>query len=306
MAHEATGYDVLDQYRNITSKLKKRFLRKPNEGEASESFAALAKQCESQDLPQYAALSWIAAARCEGSLGNVVNETSYLLQSARHFMGAEEADVNIGCISVPTENLQAGLSCYTHASTRYGEDSLIPVGLDLEIVDFLERIGRTECIETYLNSSVQLSSGSEDTHVHCLDKLASYFTSKGDYVPALHTFQEIAKFVETLTSNGHRCEMLLKCEINSVFLLLILRPCPQNIPAHFAKIVEKYTWGDQNDPSLQACKMPGKLFILMQSLVISCQSLDASSLVDIEFEFWEFLSTEQKDLLRRLVKTYYP
>lgn len=306
MATETTGYEVLDQYRNITSKLKKRFLRKPNETEASESFATLGQQCESQDLPQYAALSWTAAARCEGTLGNAVNETSYLLCSARQFLKAEEENVNIGCTSVSTEHLQAGLLNYTHASRRYGEDCLIPIGLDLEIADFLKRMGRTEYLETYLENVVQLSDGTQDIHLHCLELLASYFVSSGEYVLALNTFQEITKLLETLPRNGQRCEMLLKCEVTSVFLLLILRPSPQNIASNLAKILEKYTWGDHNDSSLQTCRMSEKLFLLMQSLVIICQSLDTSSLEDIESEFWEFLSTEQKDLLRILVKLYYP
>ncbi|XP_050298047.1 40-kDa huntingtin-associated protein isoform X5 [Anthonomus grandis grandis] len=115
---ESTGFELLDQYRSITSKLKKRFLRKPNETEASESFAALGQQCESQELPQYAALSWLAAARCEGTLGNPVSETAYLLRAARQFFKAEQEDFLTGCTCVSTENLEAGISCYHHASQR--------------------------------------------------------------------------------------------------------------------------------------------------------------------------------------------
>lgn len=52
--------------------------------------------------------------------------------------------------------------------------------------------------------------------------------------------------------------------------------------------------------------MSEMLFILLQSLVVICQSLDKSSLEDLEVELWPFLSAEQKDLLRLLIKLYYP
>lgn len=306
MSSETTGYEILDQYRHISSKLKKRFLRKPNETEALESFTALGQQCESQDLPEYAAINWIAAARCEGTLGNTIGETSYLLRAARQFLKAEKQDVDIGGIRVPTDNLQASLACYSHASSRYAEDSSIPLGLELEIIDFLQLIDRKECTQMYLNNAIELSKHKRDSHVHCLDLLASHFVSIGDYVPALYTYQKICLLLESLSANGHRCELLLKCEVYSVFLLLILRPSPQNISPELAKVLEKYTWGDQNDPSLQACKMSEKLFLLMQSIVIICQSLDTSNLQEIESDFWPYLDTQQKDLLRTLVKIYYP
>lgn len=66
----------------------------------------MAQQCESEELPQYAALSWIAAARCEGTLGNNVAETSYLLNAARQFLKAEEENSQTDCPSVSTEYLQ--------------------------------------------------------------------------------------------------------------------------------------------------------------------------------------------------------
>lgn len=94
----------------ITTKpfIFRRFLRKPNVTEACESFTTLAKHCESLDLPAYAGLSWVAAARCEGSLLNNTEETACLLNSARQYMKAEISDFNLGCHSVSGEYLQVG------------------------------------------------------------------------------------------------------------------------------------------------------------------------------------------------------
>lgn len=74
--------------------------------EGAESFASLGQYCESQELNSYAALSWTAASRCEGTLCNTIGETAYLVRASRQFLKSEESDVNIGFISVPTENLQ--------------------------------------------------------------------------------------------------------------------------------------------------------------------------------------------------------
>ncbi|KAF7265212.1 hypothetical protein GWI33_021323 [Rhynchophorus ferrugineus] len=261
MANEGSGCNILERYRNISNKLKKRFLRKPNEMEGAESFA---------------------------SLGRV-----YLVI---------QLEKQLTC--VPTENLQAGLNSCMLACTKYPKDSILQTGLYLELVDFLKEIGKIELIQPYLKGAIQLSQGKHDTNIHCLEKFALHFISIGDYVSALQTYQEIMRIIDRLPKNGYRCDILLKCEINSVFLLLILRPNTLNIAPNLAKILEKYTWGDKSDNILQACKMSEMLFILLQSLVVICQSLDKSSLEDLEVEFWPFLSSEQKNLLRVLIKLY--
>ncbi|CAG9774042.1 unnamed protein product [Ceutorhynchus assimilis] len=239
MTSESTGYEVLDQYRTISNKLKKRFLRKPNETEASESFVQLANKCEAQHLPQYSALSWIAAARCEGTLGNSISENSYLLRAGRQFLNAEREDLDIGCTSA-NENLQAGLACFRHAFLRHNNET----SLGLELIDYLQNLDQKEL---YLKQAVDLASkNKQDSHLHCLGLLGNYFIAKGDHVAALQTYQEIRKVLDNVAVTGYKCKTLLECEINLVFLLLILKPSPQNIPTQLAKILEKYTWGDQS------------------------------------------------------------
>ncbi|XP_066255311.1 40-kDa huntingtin-associated protein [Euwallacea similis] len=301
---ETSGYSILDQYRAISGKLKKRFLRKPNETEAAKAFADLGHQCQSQDLLHYAALSWIAAARCEGILGNNVNEISFLVRAARQFLKAEEDEVYIDCPSVSTEYLQASFACYGHASSRFAENSALPLSLNLELTDFLQKIGRNEFVRVYLDNAVELSNGRPESRLYCLEKLGEHLVLMGDYVTALQTYQSMAKMLDNRLKSGHQCNVLLNCEINSIFLLLILKPSPQNISSDYARLLEKYTWGNKSDPSLQACKMSEKLFILMQSLVTICQSVDTSSLADMESDFWPFLNAFQKDLLRTLLKAY--
>ncbi|CAG9864284.1 unnamed protein product [Phyllotreta striolata] len=306
MDSDSVNLDLLDQYMAISNKLKKRFLKRPNLAEACESFIELAKHCESLDLPVYAGLCWRAAASCEDSSSNNIGETSCLVQSARQLLKAEETDARVNCKSVYGEYLQAGLSCCAYAASKnkFGDGCSMQICLDLEIIDFLRRINKVEYVESYLEDAVELCKDRCDSRIYCLELFASLFIKSGDFLAALETYYEITKIIENSTLNGARCEILLKCEVNSVLLLLILRPNPQKLPARLAKILEKYTWGDVNDVSLQICKMTENVFNLLNSLVMTCQSLDTSSLVELETELWSILSKEQKELLRILLKTY--
>ena len=55
------GQEFLTEYRNISNKLKKRFLgRKPNVSEACDQFRQLGKRLEDNDEPQYAAYCHLA------------------------------------------------------------------------------------------------------------------------------------------------------------------------------------------------------------------------------------------------------
>lgn len=54
------GQEFLAEYRNISNKLKKRFLRRPNVSEASDQFRQLGKRLEDGDEPQYAAYCHLA------------------------------------------------------------------------------------------------------------------------------------------------------------------------------------------------------------------------------------------------------
>jgi len=301
---DTSGTDILDQYKHISNKLKKRFLRKPNVTEACDSFTSLGQHCENVELPSYAGMCWIAAARCEGSLGNIPGETSCLIRSARNFISAETKNKNLGCQSVADENLQAALSCYSHARTRLPENCPLATGINLEIVESLKKLDIRDYSELYLKDAVDLSQNSLDIRVHCLELLASDCIERGDYTAALDTFTEITNLLENLPPNGARSDTLRNCEVSRVFLLLILRPTPQKLAPHFAKILEKFTWGDKSDKSLKACSMSEELFLLLQSLVITCQSLDTSSLPYLEGSLWPHLSTDQKSLLRSLVLVY--
>lgn len=77
--------------------------------EACDAFSSLGLQCEMSELLSYAGLCWIAAARCEGSLGNAPSEVNCLLRAARQFVKAEYRDKTLGCPSPANEHLQVNI-----------------------------------------------------------------------------------------------------------------------------------------------------------------------------------------------------
>ena len=58
----------LPEYRSISNKLKKRFLRKPNVSEASEQFRQLGKRLEDNQEPQYAAYCHLAIGQYQSKI----------------------------------------------------------------------------------------------------------------------------------------------------------------------------------------------------------------------------------------------
>ena len=64
------GQEFLTEYRSISNKLKKRFLRRPNVSEASDHFRQLGRKLEEAEEPQYAAFCHLATSRCEQTVGN--------------------------------------------------------------------------------------------------------------------------------------------------------------------------------------------------------------------------------------------
>lgn len=71
----------------------------------------LAVECEQKELWQYAGLCWLAAARCQGTLGNVLTEINFLTKAGRSFIVAKNKNNHSGCSYSGQENLQVIKKC---------------------------------------------------------------------------------------------------------------------------------------------------------------------------------------------------
>ncbi|XP_015592487.1 factor VIII intron 22 protein [Cephus cinctus] len=291
--------EILNTYRTISNKLKKRFLRKPNVTEASEQFAALGTQCEQKELWPYAGFCWLAAARCQATLGNNIAETNFLTKAGRQFLIAEKKDEDIGCSSIGRENFQAAVSCFGHSAARNSQlgFGIMSVSLAMELA---AASGPSTAGVQHLKKAISMHPFPK-----VIDTLVSYFIKQDDYVAAL---QALNAFVEVIDNNigianvstGNYVVVLHRCEVTRVLLLLILQPTPQRIPPSLAQVLEKYAWiedGISAGPGMCEDEV-----LLLQSLVLACQSNDCQALLELEGDLWIYLDTQQKELLRKLIQ----
>ncbi|XP_046676316.1 40-kDa huntingtin-associated protein isoform X2 [Homalodisca vitripennis] len=269
--------DFLSQYKSISNKLKKRFLRKPNVAEPSDQFGALGVQCERDEMPQYAGLCYLAVSRCEAALNNPTGEA-----------WAQAAISSLG---------RAGL-LWPSEPERF-----LAAGLALETGTVL-RTDRPHQSAASLVTAVNLLTDHPPLQLHALLDLASCRIRMGDLDGALSVLSQTVSVVEMIADPpfGIYADILLSCEVSRVLLLLLLRPPPQLLPAHLTAVLERYSWlGDTTEcPVAWMCE---DLYMTLQSLVMACQSQDSHSLISVEGELWKHLDSLQRTLLRCLVDT---
>ena len=133
--------------------------------------------------------------------------------------------------------------------------------------------------------------------------LTSCEFTQGDFDGALSVLTEMAYFAEERGAmdqqqgklQGPYQEILARCEIGRVFLLMLLQP-PQRIRPQHAQILEKYS-EESELAEYPVDYMNKDLFLLLQSVVMVCQSHDVEALKELEKELWTYLEPEQQHLL---------
>ncbi|XP_054271234.1 40-kDa huntingtin-associated protein [Macrosteles quadrilineatus] len=296
--------DFLFQYKSISNKLKKRFLRKPNVAEPSDQFGSLGVQCERDEMPQYAGLCYLAVSRCEAALNNPAGETWALVKAGRQFLKAHKQPAECGLVSPNCEFMEATVSTLGHAgllcSGAEPEKFLgggLALEMGLELGDWPH-----QAAASYLNAATLLADH-PPLQLHALARLADTRIRMGDLDGALSVLSQTVVVVETIADPpfGVYSDILLSCEISRVLLLLLLRPPPQLLSPHLTAVLERYSWlGDSTD-----CPVPWmseELFMTLQSLVMSCQSKDVESLLAVEADLCCHLDSLQQQLLRCLVE----
>jgi len=314
------GTDFLTEYRSISNKLKKRFLRRPNVSEASDQFSRLAKRLESQDEPQYEASCYLAVAKCEQSIGNQPGEIEAFVAAARAFFKAEENITSINCNSLQ-QHLADAINSYSNAirileeMEKNGQAS----GLCLEVGDKLRGMGKaSEAIQFYQRAadlrSGQSSSSLGLEYVQSREKVAACFIDIEDYHSALVTLTEVANLTQSLVGSKESAtsvygDILARCEILRVLLVLLIDPTPQAMSATYTNVIEKYAWESDATASQDRRKesyfLSEETFMLLQSVVMAVQVRDAGALAELEDCLVPALEEmpQQRELLRKLVSS---
>ncbi|XP_071530520.1 40-kDa huntingtin-associated protein-like [Panulirus ornatus] len=299
------GNDFLIQYRNISSKLKKRFLRKPNVAEASEEFGQLARELSDGEAWAQAGLCCVAVARCEQTLVNPTTEVSAITQAARFFLKAEVVNHQLHCPSF-NEHLMTAISCFQHAIQLYIDQkkTALAASLAVELGQALRSLGRPSEALTHLRVAADLHSASPIHHLTCLGYIASCKIELGDLHGALMMFTQISSNIEQaegqMLTRAYK-DILARCEISSLLILLTLQPLPQHTKLPHARLLEKYSW---TTPDLQKLDVPyddAELVVLLQSLVLACQGRDSQALATLSQHITPLLGPEHLHLLHILV-----
>ncbi|XP_040572748.1 40-kDa huntingtin-associated protein [Lepeophtheirus salmonis] len=306
--------DFIGEYRKISNKLKKRFLRKPNLSEASAEFYKLGKRLVKDDEQEYAGLCNLAVARCEQNNDNSQGECEAYIESGRLFMKAERKVFQTGNYSFEY-HLAASIDCYSKAIRLLGEspsasNSARAFGLCHEVGDFLVKLGKSDQAISFFQQAAKCRTASQYLleSVHAKEKVAKCYIDTGDYHNALNSLTEISRLIESYGPkhpSSIYLDILRRCEITRVLLLLIIKPTPQNLSPNLTSILEKYAWDssdDENEDS-PATYAPEEVFLLLQSVVMASQVNDGEALIELEDDLVLHLDEDQRELLRNLANS---
>ncbi|EHB05904.1 Factor VIII intron 22 protein [Heterocephalus glaber] len=102
---------------------------------------------------------------------------------------------------------------------------------------------------------------------------------------------------------GAFSDLLIRCEVSRVLLLLLLQPPPAKLLPEHAQTLEKYSWEAFDTHGQESCgQLPEELFLLLQSLVMATHEKDTEASSRLQVEMWPVLTAEQNHLLHLVVQ----
>ena len=157
---------------------------------------------------------------------------------------------------------------------------------------------------TFYTRATELRPNSSQSFLYSQEKVGKTHVVMGDYHSALHIFTEMAAKAEQICkkpATSIYLDILAKCEIYRILLLLLIQPTPQNVSPGLTSVLEKYAWettcpvisgSDQNsqggassgsgNTAFGANPSPGgivgnqylseEVFLLLQSVVMAVQA----------------------------------
>lgn len=301
--------DVFGIYRGITSRIKKRFLKKPNFTEASEQFGSLANALKNQECPQYAGFCFVAKARCENTVGNAIAEGESLLQAARLFFKEEKDNIDLRCVAVQ-EHVTEAVHLYNQTVKLYQKEGNYGLAAlaSLECGHNLLLINHTE--EAYCHF---IRAAEIQRPYNFFDYLSTLLVAANckllinDYSTGLKHLLEITTACNELTKEDRSSyslnQILQYVEISTVLTLLILRNCPMDMKEEHSKVMERYTWESDNEND-EIGVLPEDIFLLIQSVVMATQAEDGDILLEMENELYVHLDAVQCDLLHKIIEEF--
>ncbi|XP_053773141.1 40-kDa huntingtin-associated protein [Desmodus rotundus] len=352
--------DFLARYRQVSNKLKKRFLRKPNVAEAGEQFGQLGRELRAQECLPYAAWCQLAVARCHQALFHGPGEALALTEAARLFLRQErEARQRLVCPAAYGEPLQAAASALGAAVRLHLElgQPAAAAALCLELAAALRDLGQPAAAAVHFQRAAQLQLPQLPlAALQALGDAASCQLLARDYNGALALFTRLQRLARehgshpvqplppvplqpqpqvqpqplvlqhglgaapTLQASllppnagsaaapspavlGAFSDILVRCEVSRVLLLLLLQPPPAKLLPEHAHTLEKYSWEAFDSHGQETSgQLPEELFLLLQSLVMATHEKDTEAIKSLQVEMWPLLSAEQNHLLHLVLQ----
>lgn len=347
--------DFLARYRQVSNKLKKRFLRKPNVAEAGEQFAQLGRELRAQECLPYAAWCQLAVARCHQALFHGPGEALALTEAARLFLQQElDARQRLACPAAYGEPLQAAASALGAAVRLHLElgQPVAAAALCLELAAALRDLGQPAAAAGHFQRAAQLQlSQLPLAALQALGDAASCLLLARDYSGALAVFTRMQRLAQEHGSHpvppppppqvqtqppglqrgpgaapappaarlppnaagsaaapspavlGAFADVLVRCEVSRVLLLLLLQPPPAKLLPEHAHTLEKYSWEAFDSQGQDSSgQLPEDLFLLLQSLVMATHEKDTEAVKALQVEMWPLLSAEQNHLLHLVLQ----
>ncbi|XP_042523403.1 40-kDa huntingtin-associated protein [Dipodomys spectabilis] len=340
----AEAGDFLARYRLVSNKLKKRFLRKPNVAEAGEQFGQLGRELRAQECLPYAAWCQLAVARCQQALFHGPGEALALTEAARLFLRQEcDARQRLVCPAAYGEALQAAASALSAAVRLHLElgQPAAAAALCLELAAALRDLGQPAAAAGHFQRAAQLHLPQLPlAALQALGDAASCQLLARDYTGALAVFTRMQRLARDHGSHplpppppsppqqpgpgaasaplpansgsaapspatlGAFSDVLARCEVSRVLLLLLLQPPPAKLLPEHAQTLERYSWEafDSHCQDSSSGQLPEELFLLLQSLVMATHEKDTEAVKSLQVEMWPLLSAEQNHLLHLVLQ----
>ncbi|KAH9635959.1 hypothetical protein HF086_015533 [Spodoptera exigua] len=280
------GASFNEQYMNINTKMKKRFMRKPNVSEATNEFIALAIQCEHSDQPAFAGHAYVGAAKCEASVGHFLGEAEHFLAAARQFMKAEKKLKSLKFYSADRENLEAATGCYIQALNKYPEKSPIRTSILMELASDLVELNHKLEAAAYYEQALETVTETTMKTI-CLKNLLR------KYDIAL----ELAnKIVDGPNANVPE-DVLAEVQVSRILLTLLVKPSEDCKPPSLKQLFIDL----MNDNESDAIPLNTDLKLKLQSIVICHATGDSQALISASADTKQFLTLQQVELLHKLI-----
>ncbi|XP_063698103.1 uncharacterized protein LOC134829041 [Culicoides brevitarsis] len=288
---------LVEQYTNNCERLKKyesavlkRFA--PKISEIHDEFIRLTYVFDENFLPEYAALAYMGAARCEKVQDRVIVERHYLIKAAEAFLKAYQRRFDLGYNDGEEEYRQGALRCYNDIleNPKLPKDSVIRAMVIRQLKTIDPETSQTSTFD------------SPFMRYEDLKRAAIYDISQEFYKPALNKLTDITDDIVERKKELFHPEMMEYSEITRLLLLLYLELPPAALAPSNVALLERYRYGVEVSPLVRAKEsaLDPELFMILRGFV---QGIQMHILEFIRETFNELgrmphLTEEQHKLLR--------